>query len=32
MINIAIIIAGGVGNRMGHEIPKQFFNVYFGEF
>ena len=30
MINntIAIIIAGGSGNRMGQEIPKQFINVY----
>lgn len=27
-MNIAIIIAGGVGSRMGHEIPKQFINVY----
>lgn len=26
-MNIAIIIAGGVGSRMGHEIPKQFINV-----
>ena len=28
MANIAIIIAGGVGNRMGQSIPKQFINVY----
>ena len=27
-MNVAIIIAGGVGNRMGQEIPKQFINVY----
>ena len=27
-MNIAIIIAGGVGSRMGHDIPKQFINVY----
>lgn len=27
-MNIAIIIAGGVGNRMGQSIPKQFLNVY----
>lgn len=27
-MNIAIIIAGGVGHRMGHDIPKQFINVY----
>ena len=27
-MNIAIIIAGGVGNRMGQNIPKQFINVY----
>ena len=27
-MNIAIIIAGGVGNRMGQDIPKQFINVY----
>lgn len=28
MKNIALIIAGGVGNRMGQDIPKQFINVY----
>lgn len=28
MSNIAIIIAGGIGNRMGQSIPKQFINVY----
>ena len=28
MKNIALIIAGGVGSRMGQEIPKQFINVY----
>ena len=27
-MNIAVIIAGGVGSRMGHEIPKQFIDVY----
>lgn len=27
-MNIAIIIAGGVGQRMGHDIPKQFINVF----
>lgn len=27
-MTIAIIIAGGVGNRMGLSIPKQFINVY----
>ncbi|MCQ2093548.1 MAG: 2-C-methyl-D-erythritol 4-phosphate cytidylyltransferase [Bacteroidaceae bacterium] len=27
-MNIAIIIAGGIGNRMGQDIPKQFINVY----
>ena len=27
MSNIAIIIAGGVGSRMGHAIPKQFIEV-----
>lgn len=27
-MNIAVIIAGGVGNRMGQDIPKQFLNVY----
>lgn len=26
--NVALIIAGGVGNRMGQDIPKQFLNVY----
>ena len=28
MNNIAIIIAGGSGSRMGQDIPKQFINVY----
>ena len=28
MKNIALIIAGGIGNRMGQDIPKQFINVY----
>lgn len=27
-MNIAIIIAGGSGKRMGHDIPKQFIDVY----
>ena len=27
-MNIAVIIAGGKGHRMGQEIPKQFLNVY----
>lgn len=27
-MNIVIVIAGGVGNRMGQSIPKQFINVY----
>lgn len=27
-MNIAVIIAGGVGSRMGHDIPKQFINIY----
>ncbi len=27
-MNIAIIIAGGAGNRMGMDIPKQFINIY----
>ncbi len=27
-MNIAVIIAGGSGNRMGQKIPKQFINVY----
>ena len=26
--NVALIIAGGVGNRMGQDIPKQFLNVF----
>ena len=26
--NIALIIAGGIGQRMGQDIPKQFINVY----
>ena len=28
MMNVALIIAGGVGSRMGNEIPKQFIKVY----
>lgn len=27
-MNVAVIIAGGSGNRMGQDIPKQFINVY----
>ena len=27
-MNIALIIAGGVGARMNQDIPKQFLNVY----
>lgn len=27
-MNVAILIAGGSGHRMGQEIPKQFINVY----
>ena len=27
-MNIALIIAGGSGNRMGQDIPKQFINVF----
>lgn len=27
-MNVAVIIAGGVGGRMGQDIPKQFINVY----
>jgi len=27
MANIALIIAGGVGNRMGQDIPKQFMHI-----
>jgi len=27
-MNIALIIAGGAGSRMGQDIPKQFINVY----
>ncbi len=26
-MTIAVIIAGGVGSRMGHDIPKQFINI-----
>ena len=26
-MNVAIIIAGGAGHRMGQDIPKQFINV-----
>ena len=28
MKNIALIIAGGIGSRMGQDIPKQFINVH----
>lgn len=28
IMNIAVIIAGGSGKRMGQDIPKQFINVY----
>jgi len=28
LMNIALIIAGGIGARMGQDIPKQFINVY----
>ena len=27
-MNVALIIAGGVGSRMGQDIPKQFINIY----
>ena len=27
MSNIALVIAGGAGNRMGQDIPKQFIHV-----
>lgn len=27
-MNVAVIVAGGVGSRMGQEIPKQFIHVY----
>ena len=27
-MNIAIIIAGGVGHRVGQDIPKQFISIY----
>jgi 2-C-methyl-D-erythritol 4-phosphate cytidylyltransferase len=27
-MNVAVVIAGGSGNRMGQDIPKQFINVY----
>lgn len=27
-MNYAVIVAGGTGNRMGQDIPKQFINVY----
>jgi len=26
-MNIAVILAGGVGSRLGYEFPKQFFKV-----
>ena len=27
-MNIAMIVAGGLGHRMGQDIPKQFINVF----
>ena len=27
-MNVAVIIAGGQGHRMGQDIPKQFINVF----
>ena len=27
-MNVAVIIAGGSGHRMGQDIPKQFISVY----
>ena len=27
-MNIALVIAGGLGARMGQDIPKQFLHVY----
>ena len=27
-MNVAIVIAGGTGKRMGQDIPKQFISVY----
>ena len=27
-MNVAVIVAGGSGHRMGQDIPKQFINVY----
>ena len=27
-MNVAVIIAGGTGHRMGQDIPKQFINIY----
>lgn len=27
-MNVAVVIAGGSGHRMGQDIPKQFINVY----
>ena len=26
-MNIGLLIAGGIGQRMGQEIPKQFINI-----
>ena len=28
MKNVAIVVAGGSGSRMGQDIPKQFINVF----
>ena len=28
-MNVAVILAGGVGNRVGADIPKQFIEVCF---
>lgn len=27
-MNVAVVIAAGIGNRMGQDVPKQFINVY----
>lgn len=27
-MNVAVIIAGGSGHRMGQDIPKQFIHIY----
>ena len=31
-MNVAIIIAGGSGHRMGQDIPKQVIHIYYNQY